>query len=129
MDDYSVVVGSGSLRSVADGAIPFPSRWSSGGVTVQAEFTGGHLLHVAIAACVLNDLYRDAPALGVEVRGARVRAGGGFTAEGSTGISYSIEVDSPAPPEQVSALISHVESVAEIPHSVRVGTTVGRVDP
>jgi hypothetical protein len=27
-------------------------RWTPGGVTVEAGFTGGHLLHLAVAGCV-----------------------------------------------------------------------------
>jgi hypothetical protein len=36
-------------------------------VTVRADFTGAHLLHLAVAGCVLNDLYREAAGLGVEL--------------------------------------------------------------
>ena len=30
-----------------------------GGVTAEADFTGGHLLHLAAAGCVLDDIYRE----------------------------------------------------------------------
>jgi hypothetical protein len=30
-------------------AARFPHRWTPGGVTVEADFTGGHLLHLAAA--------------------------------------------------------------------------------
>jgi uncharacterized OsmC-like protein len=53
-------------------------RWTPGGVKVEADFTGGHLLHLAAAGCVLNDLYREAEALGIELKGVRVTAAGGF---------------------------------------------------
>ncbi|MGX1546576.1 hypothetical protein [Streptomyces adustus] len=48
---------------------------------------------------MLNDLYREAEAGGVEPRGVRVRAERGFDTPGwkSTGISYAVEVDSDAP--------------------------------
>lgn len=58
---------------------PFPHRWTLGGVTVEADFTGGHLFHLAAVGCVLNDLYREAAALGNRIdrgpgkRGGRVR--------------------------------------------------------
>jgi hypothetical protein len=45
-----------------------------GGVTVEADFTGAHLLHLAAAGCVLNDIYREAGSLGIELGGVRVTA-------------------------------------------------------
>jgi len=48
------------------------------GVTVEADFTGGHLLHLATAGCILNDLYREAAKLGIQLVGVRVSAAGGF---------------------------------------------------
>lgn len=67
----STDVGAGSYRSPAD-AITFPHRWTAEGVTVAAAFTGAHLLHLAAAGCVLNDVYREAERLGVPSTG-RVR--------------------------------------------------------
>jgi hypothetical protein len=68
-------------------------------VTVEGEFTGGHLLHLAAAGCVLNDLYREAATLGIALAGARVTAAGGFDTSNwqSTGISYSGRRDTPGP--------------------------------
>jgi hypothetical protein len=48
-------------------------------VTVEADFTGAHLLHLAAAGCVLNDVYREAAALGIGVDEARVVAAGDST--------------------------------------------------
>ena len=101
MDDrFQVVVGAGTMMSDRAAAICFPHRWTPGGVTVEADFTGGHLLHLAAAGCVLNDVYRESAALGIELHGVRVTAAGGFDAATwrSTGIGYSVEVSSDAPP-------------------------------
>jgi len=48
---------------------------------------------------VLNDLYREAQGMGVELAGARVTAAGGFDPDSwsSTGITYRVELDSAAP--------------------------------
>ena len=67
---FEVVVGAGTLMSGSVAAVRFPHRWTPGGVTVEADFTGGHLLHLAAAGCVLNDLYREAAALGIGLHGA-----------------------------------------------------------
>jgi uncharacterized OsmC-like protein len=128
-DRFEVRVGAGTMMSGSGTAAPFPHRWTPGGVTVEADFTGGHLLHLGAAGCVLNDLYREAAALGIELTGARVIAAGGFDTETwrSTGIGYSVEVSSEAPADQLAHLLEVADRVAEIPQAIRAGATVRRV--
>jgi hypothetical protein len=52
---FEVRVGAGTMMSGSAAVARFPNQWTVGGVTVEAEFTGGHLLHLAAAGCVLND--------------------------------------------------------------------------
>ena len=130
MDDrYEVTVAAGALRSEPEGIVRFPHRWSAEGVTVQGAFTGAHLLHLAIAGCVLNDLYREAAAVGVDLHGVRVSAGGRFDADTwtSTGITYSVEISSNASDDEIARLLATVDEVAEIPRAVRAGATVHRI--
>lgn len=126
---FEVTVGAGTMMADSGAAARFPHRWTSGGVTVKADFTGGHLLHLAAAGCVLNDLYREAAALGIELKGVRVIAAGGFDTATwrSTGIGYSVEVSSDAPADQLAHLLEVVDQVAEIPQAIRAGATVRRV--
>lgn len=126
---FEVAVAAGTLASGSDDAVRFPHRWTPGGVTVEADFTGGHLLHLAAAGCVLNDLYREAQALDIELNGVRVTAAGGFDTATwqSTGIDYSVEVSSDAPADRLAHLLAVVDQVAEIPQAIRAGTTVRRV--
>ena len=129
MDErYGVAVGAGVLRSEVEEAVRFPHGWTSDGVTVEGAFTGAHLLHVAIAGCVLNDLYREAAGAGIELDGVRVSAEGGFDPStwSSTGITYSVEIVSGAPDERLAGLLAVVDEVAEIPRAVRAGVTVRR---
>jgi uncharacterized OsmC-like protein len=130
MDDrFEVTVAAGALRSESEDTVRFPHRWTSDGVTVDSAFTGAHLLHLAIAGCVLNDLYREAAASGVALHGVRVSAAGGFDTATwtSTGITYSIEISSDAPADQLTRLLKTVDEVAEIPRAVRAGATVRRI--
>ncbi|HZC71881.1 MAG TPA: OsmC family protein [Jatrophihabitans sp.] len=126
MGQFEVVVGAGSLRS-PDGT-RFPHRWTADGVTVDAEFTGAHLLHLAAAGCVLNDMYREAAGMGIRLDGVRASATGDFDTEGwtSTGINYTVDVDSSATAEDIARLLEVVDAVAEIPRALRVGATVER---
>jgi hypothetical protein len=126
---FNVVVGAGSLRSADERAVHFPHRWTTEGVTVEADFTGGHLFHLAAGGCVLNDIYREARGLGIELDGVRVAAHGGFDDDTweSTGIGYSVDVDSPASAEAVGHLLDVVDAVAEIPRAIRRGAPVHRI--
>jgi hypothetical protein len=127
---FEVAVGAGTMMSGSAAAVRFPHRWTPGGVTVEADFTGAHLLHLAAAGCVLNDLYREAAALGIGMHGARVTAAGGFDPATwqSTGIGYSVEVSSDAPADQLAHLLEAVDQAAEIPRAIRAGATVRRIN-
>lgn len=105
-----------------------PHRWTDEGVTVEAHFTGAHLLHLAAAGCVLNDLYREAAELGVELDGALVAADGDFDRETwqSTGIRYDVQLDSRADRQALEQLLQRVDDVAEIPKALRLGAPVTR---
>jgi uncharacterized OsmC-like protein len=126
---FEVIVGAGTMTSAAGSAVRFPHRWTPGGVTVEADFTGAHLLHLAAAGCILNDVYREAAAQGVELAGVRVTAAGGFNTETwqSTGISYGVEVSSDAPAEDLARILAAVDEVAEIPRAIRAGAIVQRI--
>jgi uncharacterized OsmC-like protein len=129
-DDYAVSVAAGSLRASVRPDADFPHRWTEQGVAVQTEFTGAHLLHLAAAACVLNDLYREAAKVGLQLRGVRVDASGNFDPANwtSTGIAYHVEIDSAATPAELDALLRTVDEVAEIPRALRAGAPVDRAE-
>lgn len=120
-------MSAGSLTTDTKDTWHLPHRWTREGVSVEALFTGAHLLHVAVAGCVLNDLYREAETLGVELDGARVTASGGFDKGwASTGIRYAVELDTAAERVLMETLLSRVDKLAEIPKTLRVATTVTR---
>jgi len=127
-ETYPVSVSAGTLRE-DDPLFVAPHRWTEGGASVRGAFSGAHLLHVAVAGCVLNDVYREAADTGVDVLGVRVEASGGFDPAtwASTGIGYRVEVDAAASDAEVAALLDRVEAVAEIPRAVAQGAPVTRV--
>ena len=126
---FDVTLGAGVLRSDDDSGVHWAHRWTPEGVTVDGDFTGAHLLHLAAAGCVLNDVYREAAALGIEIDGVRVTAGGDFDPESwrSLGIEYSVQLASGADEASLRHLLDVVDRVAEIPRALRAGTTVRRV--
>jgi len=129
-DDYPVRLTAGSLRADPSTGWLVPHRWSDGGVVIQTVPNGAGVLHVAVALCVLNDVFREAIELGLEVAGVQVSARGEFDEETwqSSGVTYAVEVDSPAGVDEVAALVAQVDRVAEIPRALRAGMTVERAD-
>jgi uncharacterized OsmC-like protein len=126
--DYEVVVSAGSLRPQVHDGVVMPHARSNEGVVIETEFTGGHLYHLAVAGCLLNDVYREGERMGIRVDGARVRASGEFDPMtwSSKGIAYEIEVASDADDDEIEHLLLVVDDVAEIPRVLRTGTTVAR---
>ena len=86
-------------------------------------------MHLATVGCVLNDLYREVAGLGLQLDGVQVTASGDFdtaTWTASTGISYTVELDSPASSDELGRLLAVVDEVAEIPRAIRAGAPVQR---
>jgi len=89
-------------------------------------FNGGELLHLAIAGCISNDLFREAAGLGITLSRVRVVADGDFGGDPamSTGIRYQVTVDGDRPRAELDDLVRLVDRIAEIPNSLRRGTAV-----
>ena len=99
-----------------------PSAAGGGGL----GFNGGQLLHAAIAACISNDLYREAATMGFELDRVAVVVDGDFPGPGqpSTGVVVDVEVEGRASEAQLAELVDLVDRIAEIPNSMRGTTSV-----
>ena len=120
------------LRTVGEGptalgsAGPFtlvadrPAAAGGGGL----GFNGGQLLYLSIAACISNDLYREAANKGIRLDRVAVTVDGDFPARGapSTPIVVDVEVRGDADAKMLGQVLDEVDRVAEIPNSIR-GTT------
>ena len=125
LSPFGVRATAGTLRST-DGVV-LPHVWTDAGVVAGPIANGAQVLHLSVALCVLNDTYREAERLGITVDGVAVEADGGFDAEwSSSGITYSVTLDSPATAENQARLIAVVDEVAEIPRVIRAGAGVTR---
>lgn len=89
-------------------------------------FSGGQLLHLAVAGCVSNDLFREAASRGITLSRVRVSVDGSFEGDPavSAGIRYHVEIDGDAARSELDELVRHVDRIAEIPNSLRYGTHV-----
>jgi hypothetical protein len=94
---------------------------------IHAEvLSGGHLLHLAVAGCLFNDILREARTRGIVVTDLRVGADGDFGGEPLTsgGITYAIDIAGDAPERDLRGLVAYCEAAGAIPHTLRRGTGV-----
>jgi putative redox protein len=131
MSDYAVMVemlgaepGSAVVNELP--AVTINHRSAGPTMLTLGTFSGGHVLHLAVAACVFNDLMREARSRGIRIERLAVTANGDFAGDPlrSTGITYTIDIGGDAPEEALRALVAHVERIAEIPDMLRHGMTV-----
>jgi putative redox protein len=89
-------------------------------------FNGGELLYLAVGGCVSNDLYREARARGISLTEVKIIVHGDFAGDPAVSeeISYEVALAGDAPPDQLQALVAEVDAIAEIPNSLRRGTSV-----
>ena len=91
-----------------------------------AAINGGELLFLAIATCFCNDIYREAVKRQMEVESVEVFVSGEFGGEGEPGfnIQYDAKVVSNATSDEIKALISYVDKIAEVHNTLRAGVPV-----
>jgi uncharacterized OsmC-like protein len=92
----------------------------------MAHPTGGHVLHLAAATCLFNDLHTAASRAGLQLGPVTVRADGGFddTMTSSTGIRLDVEISGDADPEELRTLVLETFEVSTVACVLRRSTTV-----
>jgi hypothetical protein len=125
LSPFGVRATAGSLRESV--GVVLQHSWTDEGVVADPVTNGAQVLHLSVALCILNDTYREAERLGLEIDGVAVEADGGFDDQwSSTGIVYSVTLDSQASMDDLTGLMAVVDDVAEIPRAVRAGAPVQR---
>lgn len=126
LSPFGVTASAGSLRTSL--GVSLAHAWTPDGIDAAPASNGAQVLHLAVAVCILNDTFREAKELGIAVDGVAVTADGGYDSDWrSTGITYALTIDSPAPTDDLERLVARVDEVAEIPRALRAGTEVRRV--
>ena len=87
---------------------------------------GGELLFLALATCFCNDIYREATKRRMEITSVEVIVSGDFGGEGEAGsnIEYQAKVKADATEKEIQDLIKHVDKIAEVHNTLRIGTPV-----
>ncbi|HEV2967228.1 MAG TPA: OsmC family protein [Candidatus Dormibacteraeota bacterium] len=89
------------------------------------RLTGGHLLHLALAGCVFNNVLRMAAENGIQVAEVSVTVDGDFTAAGeSTGITCHVDVAADVPQEEIDALARRAFDDSTVASVLRRGAQV-----
>jgi putative redox protein len=133
---YDVQIHSVPADRAAKDAVPLSEvvlqHHRTDGIQINAQpLSGGHLLHLAVAGCIFNDLYHLAAERGIRLTEVRVAASGGFEGEESTvstGVTYQVAVAGEASEEQLHELVSEVDRIASIPDVLRRATAVSLSD-
>jgi putative redox protein len=115
-----------SPRAIDPGDVIFKHH-RAGHAQVRIEtLTGAHLLHLAVAGCLFNDILRVAAERGITVNQLEVSADGDFDGEPavSTGISYSVRIAGDAPEDELRRLVHDCEQDASIGNTLQRSTPV-----
>lgn len=117
----ATVATNGSGRAIA-----IPPR--DGGYGSSAN--GGELLFLALATCSCNDVYREAGRQGIAVERVELEVDGEFGGPGdpARNVTYRVRIAAQASAEQIRALATHTDTVAEIQNTLRVLTPVGSAE-
>lgn len=87
--------------------------------------SGGHLLHLALAGCVFNNVLRIAGDKGIVVDEASVQVDGDFTDDGhSIGMECRIDVSGSAEPTKLRALAQEAFDDSTVAAVLRNGASV-----
>jgi uncharacterized OsmC-like protein len=105
--------------------ITIPAKPTGQGSSVN----GAELLFLSLATCFCNDIYREAVRRNIIIKSVEATVFGEFGKEGEPAatISYKTNIQSDAPGNEISALIDHVDKIAEIHNTLRKGVKVSVV--
>ena len=119
LPNHSLAVGSAGSRTVT-----IDRSLQAGGLGLG--FNGGELLFLAIGGCFSNDLYREGPNFGLEIKSVHIEVSGEWGGEPvrAQNVTLSAHVEADATPEKIRELIEHTNRMAEVPNSLRLGTEV-----
>jgi uncharacterized OsmC-like protein len=115
-----------SPRAIDPGELIFRHH-RAGHAQVRIEtLSGGHLLHLAVAGCLFNDILRVAAERDITVNQLEVSADGDFDGEPavSTGIRYSVRVAGDAPEDELRRLLHDCGQDTSIGNTLQRSTPV-----
>jgi uncharacterized OsmC-like protein len=103
-------------------SISIPAKTTGRGSGIN----GGELLFLSLGSCYCNDIFREAKEMGIEVNTVEVNVEGEFGGKGepTTLINYDVKISAEGSEAQITKLLRHTDSVAEIQNTLRIGIPV-----
>jgi len=94
-------------------------------ITIET-LSGGHLLHLAVAGCLFNDILREAANRGVTITDLQIAADGAFAGDPllSSGVTYAVTIAGDATDAELRSLVADCEAASAVALSLRRGTPV-----
>ena len=94
--------------------------------TLVTLLSGGHLLHLAVAGCLFNDILREAGQRGITITELQIMADGDFGGDPllSTGVHYGVTIAGDAPDAELHSLVADCQEASAVAGSLRRGTPV-----
>jgi uncharacterized OsmC-like protein len=91
-----------------------------------SSVNGAELLFLSLATCFCNDIYREAVRRNIPIQSVELTVFGEFGKEGepASNINYKVNIQSDASQNEISELIDHVDTIAEIHNTLRKGVKV-----
>src|SRR5687767_5357542 len=91
-----------------------------------SSVNGAELLFLSLATCFCNDIYREAVRRNIPIQSVELTVFGEFGKEGepASNINYKVNIKSDASQNEISELIDHVDTIAEIHNTLRKGVKV-----
>ncbi|WP_334170411.1 OsmC family protein [Sinomonas sp.] len=121
----------GGERSLAETSSLLIRHHKTGAARISIGLpTGGHMLHLAAATCLFNDLHTAAAQRGLRLGPVSVRADGGFddTMTSSTGIQITVEICGEAAADELRTLVLETFEVSTVACILRRATSVEITD-
>jgi uncharacterized OsmC-like protein len=126
MFDIEIRTAESDAPAVGPGTIVVEHHLTDRASIVIDTLSGGHLLHLAVAGCLFNDILRAAGQRGITLTDLRISADGEFVGDPllSTGVHYAVTVAGDAPDDVLRALVAECQDASAVAQSLRRGTPV-----
>jgi putative redox protein len=113
-------------QGVDPGVVVFKHHLTDRAQITIDTLSGGHLLHLAVAGCLFNDILREAGRRGIALTDLQVTADGDFSGEPllSTGVSYTVTIAGEAADAELRRLVSDCQAASAVANSLYRGTPV-----
>ncbi|HZE48737.1 MAG TPA: OsmC family protein [Jatrophihabitantaceae bacterium] len=124
--DVDIRMADAGGPAIEPGALTFKHHLTDSAQITIGALSGGHLLHLAVAGCLFNDILREAGQRGVTITELQVTADGAFAGDPllSTGVHYDVTIAGDAPDTELHSLVADCQEASAVAASLRRGTPV-----